>query len=96
MQRFCVNQGIRFIVVDIPTMPKPYHYASSLSPALRKRLDAAHVEYISSESLLQKFDGMAEMHVPHGYHHISEFTHILIGMEIGHRMLVSRAKAANQ
>jgi GDSL-like Lipase/Acylhydrolase family len=96
MQQFCVNQGIHFIVVDIPTMPKLYHYASSLSLSLRKKLDAAHVEYISSESLLQKFDGVAEMHVPHGYHHISEFTHTLIGMEIAQRMLVSGAKAAKQ
>ena len=96
MQRFCVSHGIRFIVVDIPTMPKSYKYASSLSPALRKRFEAAHIEYISSESLLHRFEGVAEIHVPHGYHHISEFTHTLIGMEVGEKMLVSAGKAANQ
>jgi len=93
MQRFCTNKGIRFIVVDIPTMPSLHHFASSMSPALRTRLDTAHIEYITSESLLQKFNGVAEMHVPHGYHHISEFTHTLIGEELGRRILTSSATA---
>lgn len=91
MQRFCTNNGIRFIVVDIPMMPSLYHFASSMSPELRTRLDLAHIEYIPSESLLQKFNGTAEMHVPHGYNHISEFTHTLIGEELGRRILSSSA-----
>lgn len=91
MQRFCTNKGIRFIVVDIPTMPSRYHFASSMPPALRTRLDMAHIEYITSESLLQKFDGVAEIHVPNGYLHISEFTHTLIGEELGRRILSSSA-----
>ena len=91
MQKFCTNNGIRFIVVDIPTLPSEYHFAPSISPALRSRLDKAHIEYITSESLLQKYDGAAEMFVPHGYHHISEFTHTLIGTELGSRILSTKA-----
>jgi hypothetical protein len=87
MQRFCTNKGIRFIVVDIPWMPSRYHFASSMSPELREKLDKAHIEYITSESLFQKFNGIAEMHAPHGYHHISDFTHTLIGAELGNRIL---------
>ncbi len=93
MQRFCTNMGIRFIVVDMPTTSAPYQFSSSMSPALRTRLDTAHIEYITSESLLQKFNGVAEMHVPHGYHHPSEFTHTLIGEELGRRILSSSATA---
>lgn len=89
MQRFCIKNGIRFIVADIPMMPSRYHFTSSLSSALRTKLDNAHIEYIASETLLQKYSGAAEMHVPHGYNHISEFTHTLIGMEIGQRLLVT-------
>ncbi|OGC91539.1 MAG: hypothetical protein A2W25_03595 [candidate division Zixibacteria bacterium RBG_16_53_22] len=93
MQRFCANKSIRFIVVDIPIMPSLYHFTSSMPAALRARLNKAHIEYITSESLLQKFNGAAEMHVPHGYNHISEFTHTLIAQELGHRILLSSITA---
>jgi len=89
MQRFCSEHGIRFIVVDIPSLSEHYHYNSSMPQELLERLTAAHVEYISSQSLLQQFDGVAEMHVPHGHNHISELTHMLIGMEISRRLLSS-------
>jgi len=93
MQRFCTSKGIRFIVVDIPFMPSVYHFASSMPPPLRAKLDNAHIEYITSESLLQRYNGVAEMHVPHGYNHISEFTHMLIGEELVHRIMSSSATA---
>jgi len=90
MQQFCRDHKIRFILIDIPTCLRgPYHYDSSLPPALLKTLSAAHVEYISSKSVLQNFDGAAQFCAPHGDHHISEFTHTLIGMEIGRRLLES-------
>ncbi|MCR4303434.1 MAG: hypothetical protein NUV63_04285 [Gallionella sp.] len=94
MQRFCTGKGIRFIVVDIPMMPSLYHFTSSMPPALRTKLDMAQIEYIASESFLQKFDGVAEMHVPHGYNHISEFTHTLIAEELGRRILSSGVTAS--
>lgn len=93
MQRFCTGKGIRFIVVDIPVMPSLYHFSSSMPSALRAKLDMAHINYIASESFLQKFDGVAEMHVPHGYNHISEFTHTLIAEELGRRILASGVTA---
>ena len=96
MHQLCVERGIRFIVVDIPTDPGSYRYQSSVPSALLARLVAANVEYISSQTLLQKSEGVAEMHVPHGHHHISEYTHMLIGMEIGERMHPSGAEAVNK
>jgi len=88
MQRFCSERGVRLIVVDIPNMSELYHYESSVTPELLEKLKAAQVDYISSQYLLQKFDGVAETHAPHGHHHISELTHTLIGLEIGQRLLV--------
>lgn len=87
MQRFCTDRGIRFIFVDIPYRSGRYRYTSAVPPELFERLTAAHVEYIGSQPLLQKFDGVAEMHAPHGDHHITEYTHTLIGTEIGQRLL---------
>jgi hypothetical protein len=86
MQRFCRQKGIRLIVVDIPMRPGPEQFASSFAPELRERMKAAGVEFVPSEALLAPYAGIAEMHVPHGHQHISEFTHTLIGAELGRRI----------
>jgi hypothetical protein len=96
MQQFCADRGIRLIVVDIPIGGKHNHFASSFPPRLTERMKAAGVEYVTSQSLLADFDGAAEMHVAHGHHHISEFTHTLIGAEIGRRVLGPRSVVARQ
>ncbi|MBK7424456.1 MAG: hypothetical protein IPJ48_16010 [Propionivibrio sp.] len=90
MHRFCAERGIRFIVVDIPVFIERYRYRSSLPPALIEKFAAAHIEFVPSDTLLQNYDGVAEIHVAHGTHHISEFTHTLIGAEIGRRILARR------
>lgn len=87
MQRFCAERGIRLLVADIPTRGEPHRYGSSLPGALRSRLEAAGIEYLPSEAVLAAADGAAQFHVAHGHHHISEFTHALIGVEIGRRLL---------
>jgi hypothetical protein len=89
MQRFCVERGIRLIVVDIPRRDygRLYHFSSALMPALRERLDAAGIEYVPAESLLGAVEGAAEIHVAYGHRHITETTHALIGAEIGRRLL---------
>lgn len=90
MHRFCATRGIRFIVVDIPRAAREgYGYDSSMPPELLNRLAAARVEIIHSRFLLHKFNEVAEMHVRRGDRHISEFTHTLIGVEIGERLLAS-------
>jgi hypothetical protein len=85
MQRFCRAHAMRLIVADIPdvrgTRPIP-----SMPPALVRRLQAMGVEQVSGSALLADYDGVAETHVPHGHRHISEFTHTMIGAEIGRRL----------
>lgn len=90
MQQFCDDHGTRLFVVDIPTRKGEYRFGSSLPEAVRARLATSSVEIISAESLLGSFDGSAEMHVSHGARHISEFTHTLIGAEVGRRILDGR------
>jgi hypothetical protein len=81
MRRFCEEKGIRFIVVDIPEAPAPYRIKSSVA------FPTEGLEFVSSESLLKPYEGAAEFHRPHGHHHITEFTHLLIGAEVGRRIL---------
>ena len=101
MQRFCADRGIRFVVVDIPTpvIPTPVgpdRFESSVPPALLKRLAAARVELIGSRPLLESYEGISELHLPHGARHISEFTHTLIGIEIGRRLLAPGGPGADK
>lgn len=87
MHRFCAERGARFIVVDIPRPSVRYRYNRSAPPELVARLEAAGIELISSQSLVDAFAGAAELHLPHGNRHISEFTHVLIGTEVARRLL---------
>jgi hypothetical protein len=94
MHRFCTDRGIRFIVVDIPVRPNPYHNASSLPPPLAERLNTLGIELISSEMLFGGLDGAVDLHMPLGQNHISELAHALIGAEIGRRLVASKRGAA--
>ncbi len=81
MRSFCESKGVRFIVVDIPEAPAPYRIKSSVAFPTRG------LELVSSDSLLKPYEGAAVFHRPHGHHHITEFTHMLIGVELGKRIL---------
>jgi hypothetical protein len=85
MQSFCAQHGILLLVADIPAM-RGNGSRSSLPASLTARLDAAGVERLDSTTLLRDFDGVVELHVPHGARHISEFTHAMIGVELGRRI----------
>ncbi len=87
MHRFCQERGVRLIVVDLPRTGEPYSYTSPVPAAMIERFEAAGIEFIGADELLGKFNGVAEMHVPHGHRHISEFTHLMVGTEVGRRLL---------
>lgn len=88
MHDFCATRGIALLVLDIPAAESgSQHFRSSMPPTFVARLDAMHVERIASAPVFEEFAGAVEIHVPHGYHHISEFAHALLGVELGRRML---------
>ena len=91
MHRFCADNGMRLLVVDIPRRTEPPRFASSLPGELRARFEAAGIEYVPSEAVLGPVEGAGEIHVAHGHHHISEFTHTLIGVEIARRLLAQKS-----
>jgi hypothetical protein len=82
MQRFCQSRGIRLIVADIPRPNDPYRMVESLPPGMLN-----DIEFVDSRALLGELDGVVEMHKPRGHRHISEFTHTLLGVELGRRIL---------
>ena len=86
MQRFCAGRGARLIVVDVPAYPAPYRFVPSLTETIVERLRHSNVEVMTSRSLLAPYQGAAEMHVLHGYHHISAFTHTLIGVDLARQI----------
>jgi hypothetical protein len=90
MQRFCRERGIRLIVVDIPRPDAPYELLESLPASAMQALGDAQPEFVGSRALLVDVEGAAELHLPHGHHHISEFTHAMIAAELGRRILQRR------
>jgi hypothetical protein len=92
MQRFCRARGIRLLLVDIPRPDAPYRMLESVPPAALEALGDAQPEFVGSRALLGEVDGAAQLHLPNGHHHISEFTHTLIGVELGRR-IAGKARA---
>ena len=87
MRRFCQERGMRLIVVDIPRPGAPYGLLGSLPGASMRAVGGAQPEVVDSATLLGEVAGAAELHVPGGHRHISEFTHTAIGVELGRRIL---------
>jgi len=79
MHAYCQRRGVRFIVVDIPEAPAPYKVSKSIS----FKTDA---ELVDASKLYAPYAGAVEAHLAHGHNHISEFTHALIGAELGRRI----------
>jgi hypothetical protein len=79
MHAFCARRGIRFIVVDIPQASAPYKFQKSI-------LFKSGAELVDTNRLLAPYAGAVEAHLAHGHNHISEFTHALIGAELGRRI----------
>lgn len=87
MKAACDRAGARLVVVDIPSRVERFRPGSSMPPALRAKLDAAGIEYLPADQLFAPWVGSVELHVPHGWHHVNEFTHGIIGGELGRRLL---------
>jgi hypothetical protein len=82
MRRFCESRGIRFIVVDVPVPGGRYDFRASAPEQVFGK-----TEIVSSRALFAAYEGAAELHLPHGHRHISEFAHAVIGAELGRRIL---------
>jgi hypothetical protein len=88
-----MRNGIGLILVDIPQAGGEHF--SSVPDALRPVVQSSTDIFIDSNTLFDSYIGVAELHVPHGHRHISEFSHTLIGAEVGRQILALQASKAS-
>lgn len=88
MYDFCQKNNIKLIIVDIPQIAEGNLFKTSFPESLSKNIEKYSDGYISSESLLADYSGVAEIHRPHGHRHISEFTHTLLGVSMAKKIII--------
>lgn len=82
MYNFCHQNNIKLIIIDIPQITEGKRIRTSFSASLFQTIINYSDGYVASDSLLADYAGVAELHVPHGHRHISEFTHTLLGVSV--------------
>ncbi len=90
---YCRSQGIKSLVLDLPQTDERVVARASLNPAARAAAQQHCDGVLDYEPLLQAYAGIAGLHVAHGQRHITEFTHALLGVAAGQRLLAWRAEA---
>lgn len=80
MYKFCKNNNITLIILDIPLISKNGELENSVPDDMRSIMESNSDKYIYSKSTLHEYRDVAEFRVPHGQRHISEFTHTIYGL----------------
>ena len=88
MYALCRSRQIGLIIVDIPQIHGE-NFKSSVPPSLQREMAANSDVFLSSESVLGAYRGIADFFVPHGQRHISEFSHLTLGIAVS-RAILSR------
>lgn len=83
----CERNGIKLVVVDIPVQVADGQVVSSFPETLRSAALRYSHAFIESGVVFEEYAGTVDLHVLHGHRHISEFSHTIIGVEIGRRIL---------
>ncbi|MBI5802532.1 MAG: hypothetical protein HZA92_17635 [Verrucomicrobia bacterium] len=89
---FCRSHGIKSLVLDLPQTDERSAARASLNPAARTAAERHCDGVLAYAAIIQPFAGVADLHVAHGQRHITEFTHTLLGVAAGQRMLAWRAQ----
>jgi hypothetical protein len=93
MSRFCRTHGIVFIVLDIPVHVDNGvgAFTSSIPSSLLEGVRRAADVLLMSDDLFNPYRGAAEIHVKHGQNHISEFSHLMLGVSAAQAILAKVA-----
>jgi len=90
MYKFCQDNGAKLIILDMPDiisykLDKAEQYSrdfkTSVPKPLRKTMTDHSDYFLNSERVLAKYRGVAELRVPHGQRHLTEFCHLIYGMK---------------
>jgi len=91
----CRSNNMALVILDIPQLGDGDHsFQSSIPADLRTSFEMHSDVLIASDAVLRDYDGIADLFVPHGQRHISEITHMLLGVAaakaIERQIIVSR------
>lgn len=86
METACRQAGARFIIAEIPPFKAIDDYDTTpdaaLLPVFRENCDAL----LACDDWLGPYRGVADLFVPHGQQHISETTHLLLGVALAEKI----------
>jgi len=81
MHGFCQSNKALFVLLDIPQLEKNGHdFWSSIPNELGAQFSQGSDALIRSTNVLMDNQGVTDLFVPHGQRHISEKTHMLLGV----------------
>jgi hypothetical protein len=82
MFRLCQQNSMHLVILDIPRpIPgKVGYFQSSIPDELVADFQDYSDALFLSEDLLGEYKSIAKFHRVHGHHHISEFTHLVLGL----------------
>jgi lysophospholipase L1-like esterase len=87
MHAFCRQNGIRLILLDIPSIGKTAgSIESSIPPDLLAEFKASCDRLILGEQELDDYRGLVDFHTG-GTEHINEFSHLILGMAAARALL---------
>jgi len=95
MSRFCRAHGILFVILDIPDYSEhdARRFTSSIPSTLLDSVRHDADVFLSSHEVLDPYASIAELHVEHGQNHISEFSHLMLGLRTAQAILAQRTGA---
>jgi lysophospholipase L1-like esterase len=80
LYRTCRDNRVRVVVLDVPQYAGRGKFESSIPDDLRHVFVAQSDAFIDSRLVLGAYEGITDLHVPHGQHHISELSHLMLGL----------------
>lgn len=90
MEAACRQAGVRFIIVEIPAFKTVDDYDptpdAQVLPAFRTHCDSL----LACDEWLGPYRGVADLFVAHGQQHISETTHLLLGVALAEKIAAPR------
>lgn len=82
LYKFCKVRNIPFVILDVPRKVDDCRFSSSLSDSLKNSVSGFSDLYVDCEVVLEDYQDVVQIHVPHGHTHISEFTHSILGVSL--------------
>jgi len=87
MYKFAKTRGIKLIILDIPATSAKGQFRSSIPAGFKSIVEGSCDVFIDSEKALGKYRYVTDIHLQNGHRHISAFTHTILGVATGSRIV---------